>query len=475
MVRHAGVQVALDAAVPLPLGMGRQFVAPVGSEIELANEGDGDLTVAILRPGAGLGWSGPELPLLLTPGSRAMVGVGASGEVLGPVEANLEIDSNDPLTPTASIAWQGRLDPYIQVLHKDNAAVSGYARQIMRAEQLVGLGIGIVEGLDIVYLQGFGFADRAANVKVDPSATLFRWASLSKGVIGLAAMQAVTRREIQLDASISDYFLTYMTPRHYLPGGCGSRSCQRKIPEDKRVITLRQLLSHTAGATHYSNGIGDPKPPQAMADDPMTNTGIEWALRYWIDQPLVAIPETMYSYSTFGYNLAGVVVEHGAARKLADLVHDWISVPLGMSTMQPDYFWVDLPNRAVGYTGGGDPPIPDGDNDVSWKLPGGGFISTVGDLARYCAGLMGKVVLDPAVRDGELWKVQPPATSYALGFRVGSSPNGERIIYHTGSQQKTKTALRAYPDQQRCFVVMTNSTWVSPIEILDGADMAYGR
>ena len=63
--------------------------------------------------------------------------------------------------------------------------------------------------------------------------------------------------------------------------------------------------------------------------------------------------------------------------------------------------------------------------------------------------------------DDQLWAAQPPATSYGLGFGVGGS-EGARVISHTGAQEGTRTAILIYPDEGRCYVFMTNSSWADP-------------
>jgi hypothetical protein len=143
-----------------------------------------------------------------------------------------------------------------------------------------------------------------------------------------------------------------------------------------------------------------------------------------------------------------------------------------MSTMSADFQWVDLPRRAVGYVRDGNAITRDGDNDVSWKLPGGGFVSSGEDLTRYCAGLLGDDLIDTDTRDAVLWATGTPNEDYGLGFGVGTS-GGERLISHTGAQQKTRTALMILPDSDLCFTVMTNATWAAPGELVRGVANAF--
>lgn len=354
----------------------------------------------------------------------------------------------------------------------DVPAVDAVVQSAMDAEQLTGLVVGVSRGAEIVYLRGFGFEDVEAQVPVDPSATLFRWASLSKSLAGVIAVQGLADATVSLDADIAGIVPGYAVPDRYLPGDCQALSCVETLPEPSRQIDLRQLLTHTAGIQHYSNGLVYPVPPPAETDDPAVNTGIAWAVELFKDAPLIAEPGTEYSYSTFGFNLAGVVLEQQYGARFEEVVDAQISEPLGMTTMTPDFQWVDLPRRAIGYERDGEDITRDGDSDVSWKLPGGGFISTGEDLARYCAGVASNVLMPESQRDDVLWATGTPNTTYGLGFGVGTS-NGERRVSHSGSQQKTRTAFRMLPDREVCVTVMSNARWAAPGDIAGAVTEAW--
>ncbi|MGD2019398.1 MAG: serine hydrolase domain-containing protein, partial [Planctomycetota bacterium] len=163
----------------------------------------------------------------------------------------------------------------------------------------------------------------------------------------------------------------------------------------------------------------------------------------------------------------GAAVTRAGGAPLHEQIDGSIAVPLGMSSLQPDYQWVEIPGRARGYQRVAGVVLPSVDRDVSWKLAGGGFISTVGDLARFARGLMGEALLPQEALD-LMWTRQRLAsgerTSYGLGFGLASA-GGERVIRHTGSQPKTRTLLSLRPDSQRAVVVMTNSEFgrVKPV------------
>jgi CubicO group peptidase (beta-lactamase class C family) len=353
-------------------------------------------------------------------------------------------------------------------------AVDSALESLMDERRFVGVAVGIAQDDHLVFLKGYGWEDRDNDIPVDPHRTSFRWASVSKGLAGLAAAQAAHRGELDLDLSVEGTVVGYQVPDLYLPAGCGSESCAVPIDPSAQHISLRNLLTHTAGIQHYTNGTVWPLPPYDDVMDPEVNTGMAWALDIWKDAPLMAVPETENSYSTFGYNLAGVAIEQSLGLSFADIVQERIAEPAAMTTLRPDREWEDIPNRAVGYVENGDNIVrQELFSDVSWKLAGGGFTSSVEDFTRYCAGLNTGLLLDEEVRDAELWRVQfPEFNDYGLGFFLLEGDYGRRAG-HTGGQEKTVTALAAWPDDGLCITVMTNSEWADPFELLNTVHRAW--
>lgn len=356
------------------------------------------------------------------------------------------------------------------------AGIDEVVREQMAEQGLIGLGVGAARGDKVLTLKGFGWQDREAGIPVRARRTMFRWASLSKSLTAIAAVKLAGAGVLDLDQPISAYLKDYRPPDHYVescrsgskPVGEATIPCRDgffeiPIPESRRTITTRLLLGHLAGIPHYGNGKGSPVPPTALANDPNTNRGFAWALSYLYDKPLVAVPGDAMRYTTFGFDLAGEVLHKAAGKPFDELVADNVSGPLSLSTLQPDYEWKEIADRAVGYQRRGRGPVVDrqGSDDVSWKLPGGGFISTVEDLLGYCRGLSGDRFLSAGERR-LLWTSQKTSdgheTSYGMGFYTRSR-EGRREISHSGAQQKTRTYLLLYPDESLCAVAMSNSTY----------------
>lgn len=331
-------------------------------------------------------------------------------------------------------------------------------------QRLVGISAAIATGDGDLATIHRGLADREREIPADDR-TMYRWASISKPLTAVLTMQVWRQGSLDLDADV----------RTYVP----------EFPDPGKRITARQLLTHQGGIVHYSNG---PVVPTRRAyESPHPFKDLIVALDTFNRSPLVCEPGSKHAYTTHGYILLGAVAQRAAGKDAdyADLVAQRIARPLGLTTLRPDYQWEEIPHRAVGYRKrpapkpAGDaapadrpaPPAPDEiirstDTDVSWKLPGGGWISTVGDLARFGAGLLGDVLLDGPTR-ALMWTAQPTAdgtpTQYGLGFAVGRF-EGRAAVSHSGAQEKTSTFLLILPEHPGggiAVAVMTNTEGAS--------------
>ena len=326
-------------------------------------------------------------------------------------------------------------------------------RDEMAGQELVGLAVGIIQDGQIAYLKGYGLADREQRVPVTRQ-TMFRWASISKSITAVAAMQLWERGELDFEREA----------RRYVP----------EFPDKGATIRVRHLLCHQGGIVHYTNG----KVIRIKRDYPVAHPfeNVIYALDTFRESPLVNEPGEKYSYTTHGYILLSAGVERAGKQKFAHQVRDRIAKPLKLGTLQPDYQWEEIPHRAVGYRQRGGQVEVSTNTDVSWKLGGGGFISNIDDLAKFAAGLLNLRLVKPATRQ-KMWTRQMTRdgkqTKYALGFSFNHYRDGElhtwsangtgiEIVGHSGSQEKTKTWMALWPQKKLGVVVMSNSEYASP-------------
>lgn len=323
------------------------------------------------------------------------------------------------------------------------AAIEDAIRKDMAAQRIVGLGVAIADANGLVWEGAYGFEDREANIAAS-TATMYRWASVSKPMTAVAAMQLAKEGTLDLDADV--------------------RTLVPEFPDKKQTITARQLLCHQGGIVHYSNGKVIRTQREYAEEHPFKDCIL--ALDMFKESPLIGVPGEQYAYTTHGYMLLGAVVERAAKKPFAEVVHQHIATPLGMTSLRPDYQWEEFPHRAKGYRKLSGDIRESTNTDVSWKLAGGGWISTAGDMARFGGGVLGTKLVDRETRS-LMWTRQTTSrgerTGYGLGFSLAERA-GVLEISHGGSQEKAKTELRIYPcgEDGIAVAVMCNSEWVEP-------------
>lgn len=319
----------------------------------------------------------------------------------------------------------------------------------VEAQNIVGISIALVRDGRIVHTQHFGWEDRENQIPASDD-TMYRWASISKPLTAIVAMQLWEKGRMDLDCDIRQYISEFPPPA------------------DQKLITSRQLLCHQGGIVHYTNGpvIKTPRP-----DLNGRYFDIIDALDTFKESPLVAIPGEAYSYTTHGYILLGAAVQRAGDQPYPEQVRDRITQPLGMTTLQPDYQWEVIPHRAVGYRQARRRPAAEGEaeapvqmitstnTDVSWKLAGGGWISNVSDLALLGLGMLEHKLVTPETRE-LMWTRQQTAdgatTSYGLGFQIAQL-DGELLVSHGGSQEKSRTLLTMLPGHNAAVAIMCNT------------------
>jgi serine beta-lactamase-like protein LACTB, mitochondrial len=309
------------------------------------------------------------------------------------------------------------------------------------AQKLVAISFAVAQEGKIVLEEHLGFENREAGIATSPH-TMYRWASISKPVTAIAAMQLAETGKLNLDVDV--------------------RTLVPEFPEKPWTVTPRGLLCHQGGIVHYSNGEVIKLPRPTTPENPYEDVIL--ALGTFKESPLVCEPGTKYSYTTHGYMLLGAAVERATGAKFWPLVRETIAQPAGMTSFRPDYQWEAIEHRAVGYEKNNEGQmVRSTDTDVSWKLAGGGFISTVGDLSRFSIALLDNKLVTPEtlaemstkqnLKSGE-------TTNYGLGLNVGKLAD-KAIIFHSGSQEKTATFLLMVPGDRLSVAVMCNTEGAS--------------
>src|SRR5258706_869650 len=309
--------------------------------------------------------------------------------------------------------------------------------KFMAATHVPGLSVAIVENGDYEWAEGFGFADLENNVPASEH-TLFRLASISKALTATAAMELWERGQLDLDAPVQKY--------------CPS------LPQKPWPISTRQVLGHLGGIRHYKSGSqDDPEVGNTKHfDDP-----IQAGLNFFKDDPLVAQPGTSFHYSTQGYTLVGCVIEGASGTKYLAFMRQNIFVPARMDQTKADDRFAIIPYRTRFYEKKDSGAVRNADFlDSSYKIPGGGGLSSAEDMAKFEVAILTDKLVRRATRDLMWTPLKPSDNSpdtYALGWGWGKHNEREVPgVGHTGGQQGTSTAFVIAPDKRAGVVVLAN-------------------
>ena len=304
----------------------------------------------------------------------------------------------------------------------------------MTANSVPGVSIAIVENGQPVWSAGFGMSDLEDSAPAT-SSTLYRLGSISKPITAVAILQLYERGKLDLDAPVQKYCPAF--------------------PQKDSPITSRQLLAHLSGIRHYNNdGKGD------VPDDSARHFAtMEESLQLFASDPLLSRPGTQFHYSTYGYTLLGCILEGAASQKYVDFVRENVFRPAAMDHTQADDFFAIVPHRTRWYHRDKSGAVHNaGVLDSSYKIPGGGLISSADDMANFEAAILAGKFLKPATRD-LMWTVAQPTegnpSHYALGWFIFDK-FGLHQVGHDGGQQGTSTAILLVPQKSAAVAVLTN-------------------
>ncbi len=219
-----------------------------------------------------------------------------------------------------------------------------------------GVAVGVVYDQQLVWSQGFGFADVKNRVPMTPQVK-FRIASHSKMFAAIAIMQLREQGKIRLDDPVEKYLPWFKAK----PAG-----------DDDGVVTIEQLLSHTSGL-------------QREAGDHWSSFNFpteDEIKRLYSDRQAAFAPNVRWKYSNLAFAVAGLVVEQITGQKWATYVQQQMLSPLGMNATGVDQ---NVPGLTVPYMR----RMPDGSRDVlpfvdaRGMAAATGMTSTVDDLAKF--------------------------------------------------------------------------------------------
>lgn len=310
-----------------------------------------------------------------------------------------------------------------------NADVDTYVEAQRVEQKIPGVALLVVKDGQIVKSQGYGLANVEHQVPVT-NETIFQSGSMGKQFTAAGVMLLVEDGKLALDDVVNKYL--------------------ESAPQPWQAITVRHLLSHTAGLGDY------PKSFDLKRD-------------YTEDELLSAIyasklafePGESWSYSNLGYVTLGILIHKVSGKFYGDFLDERIFRPLGMTATRIISESEVVPHRSAGYR------LVDGKlANQEWVSPtmnstaDGSLYFNLVDLAKWDAALAGEQLLRKSSLDA-MWTPivltsgKPSKERYGFGWSL-EDVRGHRVVQHGGAWQGFTTFIIRFPNDRLSVVVLTN-------------------
>jgi CubicO group peptidase (beta-lactamase class C family) len=309
--------------------------------------------------------------------------------------------------------------------------IDAYVEKQMRQLRLPGVAVAIMRSGQPASIRTYGVASLENDVRVTAD-TVFELGSLSKQFTATAVMILVEEGKIDLDKPAATY----------LP----------ELPAAWQDITVRHLLTHSAGLQEYLSVKGLPDEAHALDHRAMTRLFAERVKREF------AAGET-WAYSNTGYLLLGDIIERLAGTSYWSFLEARVFKPAGMANTRSSAPRAVIRNRASGY-GWRDGAFENRPALSENAYAAGAIVSTIADMAKWEAAMQKGSLLSPAGWRA-LWtplRVRTrnvPPLHYAFGWVVDHE-RGHRAVLHSGGTPGFSSAFRRYPDDGVAVVVLAN-------------------
>ena len=288
-----------------------------------------------------------------------------------------------------------------------------------------------------------------ANIENNEYATVrsrYRTGSVAKPLTAVALLRLVDAGKIELDKPISNY----------LTG----------LPVALQPLTANQLGSHRAGVRHYSR---IPQWWMGWHENYSTHEypNVADGLAMFVDDDLRFEPGAGFQYSTFGYSLLARAMEGASGKSFTALLDESVFRPSGMMDTAVDTA-MPMTGRVAFYEAGNGRYTPSYPINSSYKIAGGGLVSTPSDLVRVGTALLGDDFVSAKAKKS-LWTPLALANgsmnpeNYAIGWRIDTSLRvlseklPTQILHHGGTQQGAAAFLMLLPEHGISIAVMSNS------------------
>ncbi len=339
------------------------------------------------------------------------------------------------------------------------AAADNLVKNFMAANGVPGLTIALAKDGKIVYMRGFGYADIAHTIPVQPN-NLFRIASCSKQITSIAIMKLMQEGKLSMSSKV------------FGPGGILENApvISTATITDSRIydITVEELLEHTGGWDRDVDCNPNPTPPYPYyfsGCDPINNplsvslalgttnpVSENYLIKYLLQKGLNFDPGTKYAYSNIGFLCLGAIIEEISGMSYVDYVKSQILAPLGIYDMHiANNLLSEKQEREVEYTTDGftNLSVYGTGESVPWTYGGmnvhamsahGGWITTARDFVKLVSAVDGFATKPDILSAATINIMTTPSSveaNYAKGWQVNTFGNW----WHTGAIAGTSSEV----------------------------------
>lgn len=323
--------------------------------------------------------------------------------------------------------------PYLTLNNELESKANEIINKYMTSKDFLGLTTGLYIENCGTYLSSAGFTNKSARKKTNIN-MLGRIASITKPMTAIAILQLYEKGMLDLDTPIQTYL--------------------KEFPKKaKGDITIRYLLKHTSGISHYSSKW-----------DAMSFTHYPTlidALDVFQEKELEFKPGTQYTYSSYGYTVLGAIIEKVSKMSYGEYMKKNIWDKAGMiNTSLEEQQIYDHKSRL--YLKVKSTYIKSPKTDLSIIYPAGGVQSTAKDLLKFGEAVLNHKLIDStslAMMTNAIDELAPAKGDdpYGFGWSVLNHPKYGKIIQHGGTQPGTSAFFAIYLDRKIVSVVLSNS------------------
>jgi CubicO group peptidase (beta-lactamase class C family) len=316
-----------------------------------------------------------------------------------------------PLLPLSGTEFSSKFDEYM------NAQ--------MRAHSFSG-SILVAQNGKLLLTKGYGMADVELGV-LNTTNTKFRLGPITQQFTAMAILELEEEGKLDVEDSVCKH----------IP----------ECPNDWREVKIANLLTHTSGIPNFTDFTDYEKTR-------MMPTTVQELLARFKKKPLEFKPGEKVKYSSSGYEVLGAVIENVSQEPYAKYLAQHIFEPLEMHDTGYDSATRIMPQRASGYRREGDtatfanaPYL-----DMSIPFSAGGLYSTVEDLYRWDRALHSEKLVSSKSLDQMF---TPYRDGYGFGWRILKEYQ-RRVLVYAGTINGFSAAIRRYPDDDACVIVLGN-------------------